>query len=177
MEKHICEFGCGREAIKQFEHNKKWCCSEKAHVCPAIIEKSIATRKLNHPSRKQKMNDEIINNVCKFCGQPAKFVINNFKDYCCVEKGYNCPEYGKYIGNKKKKWFQEHPEAKEKARLLCQEIQKRPEVQEKKSEAMKVLHNGDCEKCVEFQKNYLKGHDIAFDKNLFDERFGKEEEK
>ena len=38
-EKHLCEYGCGKEAIHQFK-NGKWCCSEHTSQCPAIREKN-----------------------------------------------------------------------------------------------------------------------------------------
>jgi hypothetical protein len=30
---HICEFGCGKEAIHQFKSSGKWCCSKNANSC------------------------------------------------------------------------------------------------------------------------------------------------
>jgi len=38
MEYHICEYGCGRKAIKQFPSNSKWCCSEHYLSCPGVIK-------------------------------------------------------------------------------------------------------------------------------------------
>jgi len=43
-ETHICDYGCGRPAIKQFA-NGRWCCSERANLCPAAIERMRAGKK------------------------------------------------------------------------------------------------------------------------------------
>lgn len=32
-EKHICDYGCGREAKYQFK-NGKWCCEDYHNKCP-----------------------------------------------------------------------------------------------------------------------------------------------
>ena len=43
--KHICDYGCGREAKHQFK-NGKWCCSKSHRSCPGVREKnSIQTKK------------------------------------------------------------------------------------------------------------------------------------
>lgn len=40
MEKHLCEYGCGKEAHYQFK-NGKWCCNRNATNCPAKRKKII----------------------------------------------------------------------------------------------------------------------------------------
>lgn len=42
----LCDYGCSREAIKQFK-NGKWCCSNRSDQCQSIIEKRILSRRNN----------------------------------------------------------------------------------------------------------------------------------
>lgn len=62
-EKHICDYGCGREAHYQMG-NGKWCCSEHYQSCPAI-------RKKNSQAHQQK------NHKCPHCGK--KLRPNNYE--------------------------------------------------------------------------------------------------
>ena len=39
----ICDYGCGRPAIKQF-NNGRWCCSERVQQCPGYRKKTQAAR-------------------------------------------------------------------------------------------------------------------------------------
>lgn len=56
MEKHICEYGCGKEAIHYLPTVKKWCCSERQMQCDVQRKKYSNSIKGRIPWNKGKKN-------------------------------------------------------------------------------------------------------------------------
>lgn len=115
----LCDYGCGREAIKYFKTSKKWCCSNNVNSCPEIIkkkngkQKTSEFKKLREANRKgKKLNRRIklskfepINTVqfCSYgCGKIANFYCKKLDKYCCVSEYRSCEGIGKKAGAKRK---------------------------------------------------------------------------
>ena len=56
MEKHICEYGCGKEATHYLPTVKKWCCSERQMQCDVQRKKYSNSIKGRIPWNKGKKN-------------------------------------------------------------------------------------------------------------------------
>lgn len=87
---HLCDYGCGRKAIKKFG-NGKWCCSETYKSCPEITKK--ATLKIIGYKPIKIPFDNINNKLCDYgCGEIAKFIIKFKKceKLCCSENYSLC---------------------------------------------------------------------------------------
>lgn len=98
-ETHLCIY-CNQPATHQFK-NGKWCCSTNQSKCPAKKQdtknklkerwketKNAGYSQLKNPTNNSKEN--IIPNVCAYCGQPAKYQLKSGK-WCCEPVNQRCP--------------------------------------------------------------------------------------
>lgn len=158
-------FWCGEEGKYQFQ-NGRWCCKEKHSRCPEYRKQSrIRHLEYNKNSKVGKLRTQLNNGElkCKYCGEPAKYILGN--KTCCSPKASQCPSYNKWVGGRSRKRHREEPARRIKMVKAGIECQNRTAVKEKKSKTMKLLHRGDCDKCIEFQKSYEKGR-IKFHETL-----------
>jgi very-short-patch-repair endonuclease len=85
----LCEYGCGREGIKQLK-NKKWCCSKFSTQCP------INRKKSGDGNRKKKRDKP---EVCDYgCKQESKYHFKNDK-WCCGRSTNSCLGVRKKLSN------------------------------------------------------------------------------
>jgi hypothetical protein len=157
-----CHYGCGREGIHYLQYGV-WVCSLRWRDCPAKqqqekerIEKLYYNRRKNVMQRRVDAGEE----KCFLCGKKANYLIlRNKHGYigCCSKLMSQCPEYHNYNSEIKKKSYREIDGYKERMSEAMLEAQNRPDVKEKKSEAMFILHNSDCDKCKQFQRRYKRG--------------------
>jgi hypothetical protein len=121
---HICEYGCGQEAIYQLK-NGKWCCSKSWNSCACLKIKnsyrnkgripsnkgkkhSIETRQRISNSRKgKKYKKDIIREKPEFCdygcGQKAEFYFKGSDTWCCSSRWNKCPKKREKVSNHLKK--------------------------------------------------------------------------
>lgn len=96
---HLCVY-CGQPAKYQFK-NGKWCCSKHNFSCPAI-KKQISTKikimwndlksqDLSTLKDKKTKKENIIPNICAYCGKQAKYQLKNGK-WCCSKSPNSCPQ-------------------------------------------------------------------------------------
>jgi hypothetical protein len=156
----LCSY-CGENpAIIQFK-NGKYCCATKVHRCPTWrkgFSISIQRSRFCKYSKQARLRKEVEAGIhdCKYCDRKARFLING-SNKCCQPKAKLCPGFHKWLSDRRKQLYKNRPELKEIQSNLMKEVHNRPEVIEKKREAMILLHNGECDTCKEFQKNYSKG--------------------
>lgn len=94
---HICEYGCGKEAIYQMTTGK-WCCEKHYTKCPSFISKCNDRRKI----KTVKPFENIDNILCDYgCGQIAKYKFKN-KKVCCCEDVHSCIAICKKTGESQK---------------------------------------------------------------------------
>lgn len=153
----LCIYGCGLEGKFTMKNGFK-CCSESWQKCPAKRkEAQERTLKRNYHSKQQTMRRLLAKGeqVCYICGEPAKYITNNSNNphFCCSSNAQKCPEYSTYIGTQKKNYYNTHPQFKKDMREFISNVQRRPDVIQKKSDAMKVLHAYNDE----FKENYREG--------------------
>lgn len=94
---------------------------------------------------------------CKYCGRPSAYTLSNNNEFCCSEYARKCPGFSKWLNINMKQRYKDNPQHGINMSKAMKEAQNRPEVAEKKRAAMKKLHNQNCDKCTDFQKNYIKG--------------------
>ena len=97
-------------------------------------------------------------NKCFYCGEVA----TEFRDdgrHLCNPRARSCPGFHDALSALHKQRYIDHPEYLVKMSKTMKRVQNKPEVKEKKSNTMILLHHGDCEPCKEFQKNYSKSTD------------------
>lgn len=161
IESHICYY-CARPAVFRLD-NGFWCCKNSWHKCPAIagaISKRQCARYYYWPKQTMERAVERGEIKCYICGgiaTHARLVAKDDKRVwggCCSEFARGCPKYSEYRSNLLLKRYADHPEYKERMREVMFEVQNRPEIKQKKSDSMTILHNEDCDKCVVFQENY-----------------------
>lgn len=158
----VC-FWCGRPAKIQFK-NGRYCCEKTYHKCPFYRKKQsekMFERYKNCLSKKlQKLADSGLEK-CKYCGNASKYYLWKIsKDeyiFCCGKKARDCPNYNNWLSEQMKQKYIDNPGLVEKQRSVAYDVHNRPEVKRKKSEAMLILHNEDCGRCLEFQKRYKEG--------------------
>ena len=125
---HLCIY-CNQPATYQFK-NGKWCCSTNQSKCPAKKQdtknklkerwketKNAGYSQLKNPTNNSKEN--IIPNVCAYCGQYAEYQLKNGK-WCCKKSANSCSanikknsekiksmysEDGKYFNGKIKEYY------------------------------------------------------------------------
>jgi|LSQX01.2.fsa_nt_gb very-short-patch-repair endonuclease len=95
-EKHLCEYGCGKEAIHQFK-NGKWCCQNDYRKCSNFIlqrlEKLKGKRRKKYRYITQPIFYENSINFCSYgCGLIGKFYFTYVKKWCCSKRSESCPE-------------------------------------------------------------------------------------
>lgn len=90
--------------------------------------------------------------MCAYCHNEAFYIVAGTKN-CCVPRAYSCPGYTKWMGDKLRKKYKEHPERIETQKRVGKEVHNRPEVIEKKRKTMLNLHKND----KKFNENYNKG--------------------
>jgi len=149
---------CGGEGNYLFKSGD-WCCTSNAQKCPAVRAKrsrAMLKRYENSTLNLLRISIEEGTAKCFYCGEKADYIVSHNRA-CCVDRAVNCPKHAEVVGPSMKASFT--PERREKMVESGKECQQRPEVKEKKSNSMYLLHNGDdsCGKCVEFQENYKKG--------------------
>ncbi len=153
----LCNY-CNEREGKYLFKNGFWCCESTHHKCPSQRDKYATAgngRFKNSKLRILKRQVESGKLNCVYCGDPAKYVLANYR-VCCSKGAKSCPKFSKYLGDKKRQFYRDNPQSKEIMSLAMYEAQNRPEVKEKKSKAMIKLHTEDCIPCVEFQHNYSK---------------------
>lgn len=165
LETHKCDYGCDNTAVFYFKTADKWCCSAKFFKCPGYKKKAVDislannyNSKTNIKRRQMKADMKSGKLKCHYCNGPASYLVSTGKP-CCTKYAKQCPEHSKWVGDNKKKWYDDHPGSREKARAKLKECQNRPIVKAKKKIKMIILHNkkNDCEECVEFQEKYKEG--------------------
>ena len=157
---HICDYGCGKIAKYKFG-NGKWCCEENMHRCIGYRNKFSKIARENAKGSNAYLMRKLASKGkrrCKYCNEIARYWLRK-NIFCCTENARNCPGYGKYIGDKKKIYYKENPEYLEFQRNHIHNLANNSEIQEKKREAMLILHHGDCDKCVEYQENFKTAHE------------------
>jgi len=155
----LCDYCNVREAVHKFK-NGRWCCEEDVHRCPGFKErlsKKLAEKYKDSKIGKLRQDLKDGKLKCKYCGRRARFLLNNTTMPCCQPKARLCPNKKYWFGRIIKNTYRKNPELKENLREIMLELQNRPEIKEKKSETMKILHNADCDKCKDFQKHYTDG--------------------
>jgi hypothetical protein len=81
---HLCDYGCGKEAIYQSK-NGKWCCSKSQNSCSKIIEKQ------KNKNRKQYIEINNKEHICDYgCGNFANFYFYKSNKYCCSSWYLKC---------------------------------------------------------------------------------------
>lgn len=84
-EKHICDYGCGQEAI--YKIGKKWCCSKSLNSCPSKKERSRCGGTGKKHDQAKPIETE---KICSFgCNQRASFIYKN-GSYCCKNDWHKC---------------------------------------------------------------------------------------
>ena len=154
----ICSF-CGNKANYQLL-NGNYCCSENHNNCFGY--KELLSNKIKEGIKdryKDSKRNILINELrdgilrCKYCGNKANYIVNYYIG-CCVEKSRSCPNFSKWWSEKLKQNYINNPERRETNSKAMKEVQNRPDVKEKKSEKMIILHHNDCCECKEFQSHY-----------------------
>lgn len=102
---------------------------------------------------------------CIYCGEEAEFKISGDRP-CCREKARLCPNFKKIISEWAKKYNKEHPEKVKEHLKKLSEMQRDPEIIEKKRAAMKRLHTGTDEKSLLFQKRYRESKEKQKQKTI-----------
>lgn len=164
MKKHKC-FYCNRPAVFKLDDGK-WCCRNTWQKCPSntkAISKIQTARYYYWPKQTMERAIERGEIKCYICEEVANYakMINKEGEKvewggCCSKPVKNCPGYSEYRSKILRKRYAENPDYKENISKAMLIAQNRPEVKQKKSESMKILHNEDCDKCVVFQENYTK---------------------
>ena len=154
----LCAGGCGQIGKYYKPTSDNYWCHENHRHCPAYLE-NMRKKQLenNYNSKRQTMQRQLQRGElkCVHCGETAKYLIHNYAP-CCEPTKRDCPKYKEIISKRIKKVYDDNPEYKTMMRRKIASVQKRPEVKERKRDVMLMLHNGDCEKCKEFRKKYLK---------------------
>ena len=156
----LCDYGCGGVAHYQYESNGHNCCSESFYQCEGFKRKRSETM-LYHPKTKVgQLRTKLVNGdlECKYCGEPAKFLINNATP-CCTNRTKECPEYKAWFSNMRRESYIDNPKYSINMSKAMKKCQNKPEVKLKKQRSMELLHRGTCEECTEFQENYTQGRD------------------
>lgn len=154
-----CKWNCGNIATHQFLDGS-WACSKHHMKCPAKrkeIELKVKDSKSNSHSALMRKLAKKGKRRCYICGEIATTWLGRYKGedrFCCEPKAKQCPYYHEYMSNIVIKRYEDNPEYLENMREHIKKISSDPAVAEKKREAMLLLHNGECEKCLQFQDNY-----------------------
>ena len=86
---HICDYGCGREAIKQFK-NGRWCCSDHYTKC-SNKRKEIGKTRIGKLA--VKLVEIETDHLCDYgCGQSAKYYFKRVDKWCCSDHYTKCPK-------------------------------------------------------------------------------------
>jgi len=157
----ICSYCNNAPAVVYFPTAKKYCCEQSWNVCPHFREnlKLKANRRLKDtPTAINRREAAEGKHPCKYCGGVARFwrFPNNF---CCEDHARKCPGYHKWSSENKLQLYRDRPELREMQRKIGLEVHNREEVKQQKRDTMTILHNGDCDECLDFQKKYAKGRD------------------
>ena len=91
QEIHLCDYGCGKIAIKQFK-NGKWCCSEKYSMCDGyrLKRSDIQKRKKGITKRINIPKEVVTDKLCDYgCRTLAKYQFTNGK-FCCEISQNKC---------------------------------------------------------------------------------------
>lgn len=159
MEKILCKWGCGKIATHQLKDGS-WVCTKKHRGCPIVDKKIRDSIKKSYEkvvTKKSQMKKLAKKGKrrCKYCNQTAGYWLGG-DNFCCSEKGRQCPNFYNWLSHNRKKYYAEHPEFLKKMQKIVKNMGKNEEIQNKKRETMLLLHNGECDKCKNFQKNFNK---------------------
>jgi len=125
-EKHICDYGCGKEAIYQFK-NGKWCCSNHYKKCTKYRE----IQKIKITGKNNPMYGRIKDKNPFYGKHHTKECIEENKQFNIDY--WSKPENKNRQSIKRKKWF-EDPINYEKHCKRMKEIQNRPDVKKRNKE-------------------------------------------
>lgn len=160
----LCHHGCGRPGVNYLKDAGYWICDSHANKCPALRERISSTLKEKYiDSVKQRMERLVAegNQKCYICGEKANYWIGKVKKqhtFCCSDRSKKCPKFHEYMSERRREAIRNNPKYLKLLREIVKDMGKDKEIQDKKREAMLQLHNGDCDKCKDFQKNYKEGH-------------------
>jgi len=159
MNIQMCDYCNAREGRFYFQ-NGRWCCEDNVNKCPEKRYKMKQKLLDKYRNSKRGILMEQLNSgsgVCKYCGEPAKYISPGNHGLCCSVSAFKCPSYREYAGDIHRRRFNDDPSKREIMSKAMLEVHNREEVIEKKRTAMTILHNDECDKCKDFQKNYQEG--------------------
>ena len=149
-------YWCGEPGQQFFTSSKRFACRPDFKRCPGFRKQSVEiAKKLNYNSKSHTLQREIDagKHTCKYCGEPAKYLVGGTTP-SCKPMGRECPYFNDWFSNSRRQMYIDRPDLLEFQRKNVKEINRRPDVVDKKSARMLELHRGDCDECKTFQENY-----------------------
>jgi len=157
----LCSYCNNAPAVTYFATARKYCCDHTWNRCPYFRDnlKRKANERNKHSraavNRREAAEGK---HKCKYCGGIAQFW--RFPDnFCCEDHARKCPGYHTWSSENKLQLYRDRPELRELQRKIGLEVHNRTSVKEQKRETMTILHRGDCNECLDYQKKYAKGRD------------------
>jgi very-short-patch-repair endonuclease len=151
---------CGAPAIRLLKVSKKPYCSPKTNGCPVSVKKLREYRINDYlkNSKIYKFKKEIKEGLhkCYMCGEIAKYYVCG--KACCCHRVKACPKFKSYNRQRLLQWYIDNPQQREFQRMNTRRINNKPEVIQKKSDAMKYLHH----QSREFMEKWKKGRKEKF---------------